>query len=329
MGTTCSSNRFKYPLDIDSPFHYCEPRKSPHVFSELDDVKSESSEEPKETDDDDSSDVPPTPLSEEDKRIAELVTEDLCSRGRHFYHGLAGVDVDYKEAFSLFRMAASRGSAQAEDMLGTCYYYGDGVEKDPKKAAEHFQNSAVKGYRGGMTHLGMVYEEGVGVRKNLTEALKWYQLGAEQGDKQAKAKTQQLLPSVQAADYYTQGKNYYFGLNNVSVDIAEAIKLFQQAAALGSAEADHKLAVCYYLGRGVPQDYREAVRHFRSAADKGLKCAMFQLAQCYENGQGVEKDWIGMLRWYSSAAAKGHKKALEKMKQLTPRKESSGTYRTL
>ena len=57
-----------------------------------------------------------------------------------------------------------------------------------------------------------------------------------------------------------------------SVDPAEAVKEYREAAEEGDAEAQSNLGVMYVKGQGVAQDDAEAVRWFRKAAeqDRGL-----------------------------------------------------------
>ncbi|MBD5526750.1 MAG: hypothetical protein HDR04_20595 [Lachnospiraceae bacterium] len=53
-----------------------------------------------------------------------------------------------------------------------------------------------------------------------------------------------------------------------STDQAEAFKLWSAAAEQGNAEAQYRLGICYYNGKGVNQDYVEALKWIRKAAGK-------------------------------------------------------------
>ena len=52
---------------------------------------------------------------------------------------------DYKKAYDNAYKAASMGNANAQNILGVCYYYGRGVEKDLRKAFEWWDKAASQG----------------------------------------------------------------------------------------------------------------------------------------------------------------------------------------
>ena len=58
-------------------------------------------------------------------------------------------------------------------------------------------------------------------------------------------------------------------------------------------------------GLGVAQDYAEALRLFQLAAAQGHTLALFNVAYCYEEGQGVPKNKSEAIRWYRRAQAAG------------------------
>ena len=52
-------------------------------------------------------------------------------------------------------------------------------------------------------------------------------------------------------------------------DRKEAVNWYYQAAAKGLAEAQYKLAGCYYHGYGVKKNKQEAVKWYQKAAEQG------------------------------------------------------------
>ena len=61
--------------------------------------------------------------------------------GEYFYYDLVHKDEDrarewWSKAVEGFRLAAQKGDADAQYLLGTCYFCGRGIEKDEKKAQE-------------------------------------------------------------------------------------------------------------------------------------------------------------------------------------------------
>jgi TPR repeat protein len=66
-------------------------------------------------------------------------------------------------------------------------------------------------------------------------------------------------------------------------DATDIRKLAEQ----GVADAQYRLGLIYYSGRGVPQDYKEAVRWHRKAAEQGYAKAQHELGRMYNIGYGV------------------------------------------
>ncbi len=92
---------------------------------------------------------------------------------------------DYATALREFRPLANQGNAQAQNNLGTLYYYGKGVPEDYAKAAKWFRKAAEQGNAGAQYNVGLMYDNGLGVPQDHAEAAKWYRKAAEQGDADA------------------------------------------------------------------------------------------------------------------------------------------------
>ncbi len=89
---------------------------------------------------------------------------------------------DYAMALREFRPLANQGNAQAQNNLGTLYYYGKGIPQDHAEALKWYRKAAEQGNADGQYNLGFMYDEGRGVPQDYAEALKWYRKAAEQGD---------------------------------------------------------------------------------------------------------------------------------------------------
>ena len=93
---------------------------------------------------------------------------------------------DGKEAVKLLRLAAEKGNAEAQIMLGKIYskaFYGlIGVPRDAKEGTKWYRLAAEQGHIKAQFLLGSSYEFGNGVPENHKKAVKWYRLAAEQGD---------------------------------------------------------------------------------------------------------------------------------------------------
>jgi TPR repeat protein len=69
--------------------------------------------------------------------------------------------------------------------------------------------------------------------------------------------------------------------------MAQAARLYWQAAEQGLAKAKLHLGTCYEMGDGVPQNKAQAARLYRQAADQGHASAQCALGSWYEHGKGV------------------------------------------
>ncbi len=90
-------------------------------------------------------------------------------------------------------------------------------------------------------------------------------------------------------------------------DYPTALRIFQQFADQGYADAQFNLGVMYVEGQGVTQDYAAALRWYRKAADQGYASAQTNLGVMYSKGRGVTQDYVQAHVWFNLAAARGQK----------------------
>ena len=90
---------------------------------------------------------------------------------------------------------------------------------------------------------------------------------------------------------------------------ADALRLFQDAAATGDPAAGYNLGMMYADGEGTPVDYPKAALWFRKAADEGNPGAQFRLGLLYEHGQGVRRDAATAAGWYLKSATQSYQGA--------------------
>ena len=105
--------------------------------------------------------------------------------GMCYYIGNDNFPQDYEKAASWLREAAIRGSASAQYQLGILFTYGHGVAQDEKEAVKWFRKAAEMEDDDAQFALGACYYTGAGVAKNYMEALKWFRKAAAQGNKKA------------------------------------------------------------------------------------------------------------------------------------------------
>jgi len=72
----------------------------------------------------------------------------------------------------------------------------------------------------------------------------------------------------------------------------------------------------YSNGHGVAQDYAEALRLYQLAAAQAHPEALFMIALCHEFGWGVAADAAAAIRWYRRAQAAGNTNAAGKLQGL-------------
>ena len=80
----------------------------------------------------------------------------------------------------LFRSAADRGDATAQNNLGGLYHSGQGVPQNYPEAVKWYRRAADQDFPGAQYNLGMIYVNGLGVPQDYPEAVKWYRKAADQ-----------------------------------------------------------------------------------------------------------------------------------------------------
>jgi len=95
-----------------------------------------------------------------------------------------------------------------------------------------------------------------------------------------------------------------------------AVALFVGSLTAHAADFDAGVKA-YELG-----DYATALRIMQELADQGDAEAQYNLGLMYENGQGVTQDYVQAQMWFTLAAARGQKfarKSRDRLaKQMTP-----------
>ena len=168
---------------------------------------------------------------------------------------------DAERAASCFKKSAEFGNAEAQRLLGDCYFWGEGIREDTREAVKWYRLAAGQGDASAQRSLGGCYFFGNGIREDKQEAVKWFRLAAGQGD----AEAQRML-----------GDCYFFG-NGVGKNKREAVNWYFLSAKKGNAEAQRRLGACFYFGHGVAKNRQEAIRWYRLAAEQGNTVAISML----------------------------------------------------
>ena len=94
--------------------------------------------------------------------------------GAQYYDGSRGFDQDFTKAVNCYKLAAAKGSRQAQENLGYCYYYGRNMPVDYEKAFHYFALGAFDGQLISLYKIGDMYRNGYYVEKNEVEAFHIY-----------------------------------------------------------------------------------------------------------------------------------------------------------
>lgn len=224
------------------------------------------------------------------------------------------------------------GSADAQYVLGFCYYNGWEKPQDYIKAALYYEKAAEQGHPKAQTNLGECYEYGNGVLQDYNKALYWYKLAANQN---------------YAEGLWKLGECYIKGIG-VTCDEEKAVELFKKSASQGCPQGIGCLGQTYFYGLGIEQSYEKALPLLKSSVEQGcpefqglLGCAyleindyekalywlqiaaeqddviaQYTLGKCYENGYGVTKDKKKAIYWYQKAAEQGYEEAIEELNNI-------------
>ena len=72
----------------------------------------------------------------------------------------------------------------------------------------------------------------------------------------------------------------------------------------------------YFLGRGVAEDLAEALRLYQLAAAQGHPDALYFVGAFHEHGEGVPENKAEAIRWYRRAQAAGYSDAAAALQRL-------------
>jgi len=141
--------------------------------------------------------------------------------GAQYYDGSRGFDQDFTEAVACYRLAAQKGSRQAQENLGYCYYYGRNMPVDYEKAFHYFALGAFDGHLISLYKIGDMYANGYYVEKNEREAFLIYERCMD-------TMTEEAAKSVAGPVFLRLGKCFLEGVG-VERDPESALVCYQKA----------------------------------------------------------------------------------------------------
>lgn len=99
----------------------------------------------------------------------------MTDLGSLYYDGKRGFEQDFTQSVYYYHMAAEKGSRQAQENLGYCYYYGRNIPVNYEKAFHYFALGAFDGHLISLYKIGDMYANGYYVPKNEKEAFRIYE----------------------------------------------------------------------------------------------------------------------------------------------------------
>uniref|UniRef100_A0A2K6FFM8 DAP3-binding cell death enhancer 1 n=1 Tax=Propithecus coquereli TaxID=379532 RepID=A0A2K6FFM8_PROCO len=160
---------------------------------------------------------------------------------------------DYTAGFSYFQKAADRGYSKAQYNTGLCHEHGRGTPRDISKAVLYYQLAASQGH---------------GLAQYRCARCLLRDPASSWGPEQQRA----VSMLRQAADSGLTEAQAFLGVlftKEPCLDEQRAVKYLWLAASNGDSQSRYHLGICYEKGLGVQRNLREALRCYQQAAALG------------------------------------------------------------
>ncbi|KAF2466009.1 uncharacterized protein BDR25DRAFT_82037 [Lindgomyces ingoldianus] len=286
------------------------------------------------------------------KLVASGYAEAMFYLADCYGQGLLGLQVDTKEAFTLYQSAAKAGHPASAYRTAVCcemgHEEGGGTKKDPLKAVQWYRRAAALGDTPALYKMGMILLKGLlGQQRNLGEAINMLKRAADRADEQNPHALHELALLYEAQtgneriirdeayalslfqhaselgykfSQFRLGQAYEYGLLGLQVDARSSISWYTRAAAQEEHQSELALSGWYLTGSAgiLEQSDTEAYLWARKAAcaEPPLPKALFAMGYFTEVGIGCPRSLEEAKRWYGRAAAYKFPKAQERLEEL-------------
>ncbi len=179
------------------------------------------------------------------------------------YKNGSGTTPDTLRAISLYKVAAKRGSSEAERQLGELY-----ILRGEIKGLKWLDKALDDGNADAAKIMGDYYYSGnekCGINSNKNKALYYYEKAF-------------ALDNKDGALSANLGLMYYTG-EGTTIDYSRAFTYFKHSAELKDTVGLYSIAVCYNNGDGVEKNSKLALKYMKIAADLGHKEAKKYVAE--------------------------------------------------
>ena len=129
------------------------------------------------------------------RRAADLGHAPSQYRIANFYEKGSGLERDLDAAKKWYQLSAEQGNASAMHNLAVLYATA-GAVPDYENAAEWFGRAAEVGVRDSQVNLAILYARGDGVPRDLEKSYKWFAIAANDGDKDAAVKRDEVFNAL-------------------------------------------------------------------------------------------------------------------------------------
>ena len=159
-----------------------------------------------------------------------------------------------KELFNLLEMLAQSGNQDAINKLGYMFLEGYCVDSDLEKALYWYEKGALYGNVWSCTKAGEMYRDGIGVKKDIERAIYYFKCAALNGD-------------LRCIEYLIQLGNLENDHNKETIDWA--IKILENHAESGNADAIKRIGNMYLKGLSVEKNIEVASKWYKKGAELG------------------------------------------------------------
>lgn len=280
--------------------------------------------------------------SADDPRTASALAALLRSRLAREMRGagefLAGSEAELcGTLLARLKRLAGRADASASLTAAQMFRIAEACAESPDDAdSRHktviwYRRAAAKGHPIAQYRLGLFCEEGSGgMTQSLTDAEKWYRRAASRGHTDAQYRLARILfqdgkegnPFVRTAKrwclmaarhghadacclYGRMGELYGYADRG---DEEPAACWYTVAAVQGHPEAQRRLGLAYWFGKGVMEDEDLCLHWLRKAARQGDAEAMYLIGRHYALPFGIPGPTA--VKWYRKAADRGYARAM-------------------
>lgn len=204
---------------------------------------------------------------------------------------------DIKEVIKEVKRLKEEKTDQGYYYYGCLYLLGYFGEPDNKKAMDLFVKLSKKGHVGAAISAGECYLE----ENDLGQAMKYLIIGKEANhpraycdltlcydeDKNIRYLYEEAAKLGSLEAEHAIAKAYQDG-TFYEVNLEKAFQLFKKGAEKGYIPSREKLGRCYLAGAGCPRDDEEGFKQLKICSDFGFPPAKMALSVCYLQGIGTK-----------------------------------------